>query len=91
MADFNEPTLRKPYESFEGRNIDQMPLLIADGRVPASVADVMERRLNSKNPNWKSSYFDTGDMIVYHPDGKFKVVRDTQLLREISPQTKLVN
>ena len=47
MVDFNEPTLRKPYESFEGRNVNQMPLLIADGRVPASVADVMERRLNS--------------------------------------------
>ena len=30
-------------------------------------------------------------MIVYHPDGKFKIVRDAQLLREITPQTRLAN
>ena len=91
IVDLNEPTLRKPYETFEGRITERMPQLIADGRVPASVSDIMERRLNSKNPNWKSLYFDTGDMIAYHPDGKFKVVRDAQLLRELSSQSELVN
>ncbi len=32
------------YKEFYGRNIDQMPLLIAEGRTPISVACVMEQR-----------------------------------------------
>jgi hypothetical protein len=48
IVDLNEPTFVKPYE---GRNTEQMTVLLADGRTPASVADIMERRLNSQNPN----------------------------------------
>jgi hypothetical protein len=90
-VDLNEPTLVKPYEMYEGRNTKRMPELLADGRTPASVADIMERRLNSQNPNWKSLYFDTGDLIAYHPNGNVKVVRDAQLLRELTPKTQVVN
>ena len=90
-VDLNEPTGVKPYEMYEGRNTKRMPELLADGRTPASVADIMERRLNSQNPNWKSLYFDTGDMVAYHPNGNIKVVRDAQLLREITAKTKLEN
>ena len=90
-VDLNEPTLVKPYEMYEGRNTKRMPELIADGRTPASVADIMERRVNSQNGNWRSLYFDTGDLIAYHPNGSVKVVRDSPLLRELTPKTPLVN
>ena len=90
-VDLNEPTLVKPYEMYEGRNTKRMPELLADGRTPASVADIMERRVNSQNGNWRSLYFDTGDLIAYHPNGSVKVVRDSPLLRELTPKTPLVN
>ena len=88
---FNEPSLRAPFETFYGRNIEQMPLLVKDGREPVSVSEVMERRINSKNLAWKSNYFGTGDMIAYHPDGRVKVVLDAKQLREITPETSLVD
>ena len=34
-----------PYKEFYGRNIGQMPKLIAEGRVPLSVSGLMQRRL----------------------------------------------
>ena len=88
---FNEPLLRTPFETFYGRNIDQMPLLVADGREPVSVSEILERRINSKNPAWKSNYSGTGDMIAYHPDGRVKVVLDAKQLRELTPETTLVD
>ncbi len=80
-----------PYKEFYGQNREQMPKLIAEGRVPLSVAGVMDRRLNSDKPDWKANYFDTGDAIVYHPDGKFKLVRDASFLREITSKSRLTN
>ena len=80
-----------PYQEYYGSNNQQMQRLIADGRIPISVSQVMERRLNSRKQNWKDNYFGTGDAIVYHPDGKFKVVLDSQKLREITSESKLNN
>ncbi len=80
-----------PYKEFYGRNTEQMPLLIADGRTPISVAGVMEQRLNSGKQDWKDNYFDTGDAIVYHPDKKFKVVLDAEPLRNLNSESKLRN
>ena len=54
-----------PYKEFYGRNTEQMPLLIAEGRIPLSVAGVMEQRLRSEKPDWKNNYFDTGDAVAY--------------------------
>ena len=55
---------REPYQDFRTsetpRYIKQMPLLVADGRNPITVAQVMERRLHSKRPDWKDNYFNTG-------------------------------
>lgn len=101
--DLNETI--QPYRAFpeEGTapNTEQMPLLISgkdsDGnvvdipRVPFTVADVMERRLNSSKPDWKANHFDTGDGIAYHPDGKFKIVLDAAPLRTLTPKSKLNN
>ena len=82
-----------PYKDFRTdktpRYTDQMPLLIAEGRIPLSVAGVLERRLHSGLQDWKDNYFFTGDAIAYHPDKKFKIILDSQLLREINLKSRL--
>lgn len=80
-----------PYQEFYGRNVEQMPKLIAEGRVPISVAGIMAQRLNSGKEDWKDNYFDSGDAIAYHPDGKFKIILDSHSLREINAESKLKN
>ncbi len=85
---------REAYQEFYGRNVEQMPKLIADGRVPMNVAQLMQRRLDVRNSDAKvkesymDNYFDTGDAIAYHPDGRVKVVLDSQTLRDITPETQ---
>ena len=86
-----------PYQEFYGANTAQMPLLAKSGRVPMSVAGLMDRRLEVKDAKyspevraaWHDNYFDTGDGILYHPDGKIKVVPDAQVMREINSESKL--
>lgn len=79
------------------RNVDQMPALIADGRVPMNYSQLMQRRLNVRNfdadvkASYMDNYFDTGDAVVYHPDGRVKIVLDSQTLRDITPQSELRN
>lgn len=88
---------RDTYTEYYGRNTEQMPKLIADGRVPMNVAQLMQRRLDTRNSDAdvKSSYldnwFDTGDAVLYHPDGRVKIVLDSQDLRNITPESKLRN
>ncbi len=92
-------TTKQPYKTFPEKgtapNTEQMPKLIADGRIPINVAILMQRRLDVRNAekdvksSWIDNYFDTGDAIVYHPDGRVKVVLDSQHLREINPKSKL--
>ena len=78
-----------PYKEFYGRNTEQMPQLIEEGRVPISVQGVLQQRLHSGKPDWKDNYFDTGDALAYHPDGKFKVVPDAQILRDMTESSGL--
>jgi len=85
---------REAYQEFYGRNVEQMPKLIADGRVPMNVAQLMQKRLDVRNPDEKvkTSYmdncFDTGDAVVYHPGGRVKIVLDSQVLREMNSDSK---
>jgi hypothetical protein len=78
-------------------NTGQMPLLIAEGRTPLSVAGLMRRRLEVLGGSevvrhsWFDNSFDTGDGAVRHSDGRLKVVVDAQYLRSLSPKTGLVN
>jgi len=82
------------YKEFYGRNIETMPELIAEGRVPMNVSQLMQRRFdvraanNSLKSSWMDNYFDTGDAVVYHPDGRVKVVLDSQYLRQMTPESK---
>ena len=77
----------EPYNEFYGRVTKQMPRLVAEGRTPASVADVLERRLHSDLQDWENNYFFTGDAIAYHPDKKFKIVLDAELLRNLTSKS----
>lgn len=107
----NEPTLH--YKEFYGRNTKQMPLLIAEGRTPISVAELMERKLKAfelynkilRKPedypeeykedvikfykSWMDHPIYTGDVVASHPNGRIKLVLDSQPLREINPQSRL--
>ena len=86
-------TSREAYKEFYGRNTEQMPKLVADGRVPMNVAQLMQRRLDVRNSDAKvkssymDNYFDTGDGVVYHPDGRVKIVLDSQHLRDMTPES----
>lgn len=86
-------TSREAHQEFYGRNTEQMPKLVADGRVPMSVSGLMQRRLDVRNSDdkiksaWMDNYFDTGDAVVYHPDGRVKIVLDSQDLRNMTPDT----
>jgi len=84
---------RDVYKEFRGKNVEQMPLLIAVGRVPMNVAQLMQRRLEVRNAEadlkraWMDNHFSTGDGVAYHPDGRVKIVLDSQTLRDMTPNT----
>ena len=86
---------REAYKEFYGRNTEQMPKLIADGRVPMNVAQLMQRKLDVRNSDtdvkssYLDNYFDTGDAVAYHPDGRAKIVLDSQTLRDMTPKSEL--
>ncbi len=89
-----EPPVRNSHELYIGSYTSTMPKLVAGGRISASIADIMRLRVNSeKNPEKydpvKYDYIDTGDMLAIHPNGMVKVVRDAQMLREMTQKTKI--
>jgi len=70
-------------------NIYQMPALIAEGLAPMSANGLMKRRLevqdkarfsDSVRNDWMDNYFDTGDAVAYHPDGRVRIVLDSYVL-----------
>ncbi|MEK6871571.1 MAG: hypothetical protein AABX16_01575 [Nanoarchaeota archaeon] len=81
------------YKEFYGRDTEQMPKLIAENRIPLSVANILQARLTFGEtlPDWINYYFDTGDAIVYHPKGNVKIILDSAHLREINPKSKISN
>ncbi len=84
----------KRFEIYSGANVTQMPQLIKDGRVPLSVAGLMQRRLELRDDEtgvkdfYVNNWFDTGDAVAYHPDGRVKVVLDSQHLRDMTPDSQ---
>lgn len=72
---------------FEGPNNREMPKLIAEGFVPASAAQIMRGRLEGKLSF--DEYHDSGDVIVYHPDGRVKLVYDSKDLRKLNTESPL--
>ena len=88
---------REAYQGFYGKKVEQMPKLIADGRVPMNVAQLMQIRLEVRNSDtdvkssYMDNYFDTGDAVVYHPDGRVKIVLDSQTLRDMTSKSPRSN
>ncbi|MEK6959569.1 MAG: hypothetical protein AABX47_00205 [Nanoarchaeota archaeon] len=87
----------KYHDDFYGKIIEQMPRLIAQGRTPLSVAELMRQRIlalsqpeDIKNA-WWNNYFHLGDAVLYHPNSNIKTELDSQLLRQLNPQSKLQN
>ena len=106
ILDLNEPAkYRDFYTPSTRRYIDQMPLLISgkdvSGKVidikrnPIQVAEIYERRVNSSKPDWWNYGFFTGDGVVVpakeeYTDGRFKIRRNSESLRGINKETKLI-
>ncbi len=79
--------LREANREFYGRIVEQMQILIADGRVPVSAAELMQIRLDGY---YMEDYYVTGDAVVYYRS-MVKIVLDSQTLREITPESELIN
>ena len=86
----NEKQTREKYKVFYGRNVEQMELLIKDKRVPLTMKQIIERRLNSKQDDWRHNYFNTCDLIVQYK-GKIKIVKSCDILKKMNKNTKLTN
>jgi hypothetical protein len=86
----NEKPLREKYKEFYGKNTEQMELLIKDNRIPLTMQQIIERRLNSKQDDWKTNYFDTCDGLVQFK-GKIKIIKNCKLLKEMTSKTELTN
>lgn len=82
VVSYNE---KVPYKEYFGPVVRQMPLLLEDRRTPLSIADILERRLDSIRQDWKNNHFDSVDAIAYHPSGKYKIVHDAQVWDEMAP------
>ena len=98
MEKYNLPHERTSrFEIYNGRNVDTMPKLISDGRIPMSVAQLMQRRIDLRNDKtgvkdfYMNNYFDTGDGVIYYPNEDVKIVRDSQTLREMGSQSQRNN
>ncbi|MFH1456152.1 MAG: hypothetical protein ABIF40_04345 [archaeon] len=88
---------RERFREFQGRNIDVIPELLFSGRKPLSVADLMRRRIEVGEGKfserviaaWWDNEFDTCDGVIYHPDGKIKVVPSSEFFEMLSSKKYL--
>jgi hypothetical protein len=96
LGENNKMSLRlnpepEDYKEFYGSNTEQMQKLLTEGRTPLSVSGLMKARLEfgENLQDWMNNHFDTGDAVVYHPNGTLKVLLDSNHLRELTPDSKL--
>ena len=80
------------YKVFEGKYVDIMPALKAEGRIPMSISALMKRRLQVLESlhadkvlvdNWWNKSFSTCDGVAYFK-GEIKIVPNSELLLNIS-------
>lgn len=81
----------KPYSLFPGSPHSQMPALLAAHRLPVSVDEVLTQRSSSSASHnvWQKFSVDTGDVVMYGPDGVV-LQRHSLYLRSLTPQTPLL-
>lgn len=95
MGKYNLSNEMKIFEVYNGSIVKRMPKLISNGRVPANISQIMQRRLNLRNDEtgvksfYLSNHFNTSDAVLYHPDGRVKIVLDSKTLMEITPESEL--
>ncbi len=95
---------RRIHDEYFGRNTEQMPKLLADGKEPMCIAHLMEQRTavrqrgtdQAQYDAWWNNYFDNADLSLRHPDKGVKVIpysaQVLDFLREyVKPETKLVD
>ncbi len=76
--------------------LDEMPKWKIEGRTPLSVAELMQRRLEVRNTPYENNHFltnnyDTIDAVAYHPRGKVKIVRNSQHIKDLNPESVLMD
>ncbi len=92
----NDPAVK--YKAFYGRISEQMPMLLAEGRIPLSVTGIMNRKREvASSPYkelkevWLENYFHAGDALVTHPNGRTKIDLDSIYGRGLNPRSNIVN
>ena len=90
----NTERRRNQYEPFPGRPIDTMPVLIEQGYDPASIAVVIDRRINAPEEvrqAWNNQYFWTGDAASTDGTGGAVLTLDAPTLQTIHLKSTLYN
>jgi len=81
---------------FNGKIVNKMPELVAQGYNPISIAQIMEQRIKAwqskdykLSEQWGNNEFNSGDSIIYHRDGRIKIVYDSHTLRSANTYRSL--
>ena len=82
----NETQLREKYKVFEGNWIHVMQEMKKDNRIPMTIKQIAERRLNSKQQDWKDNSFESCDAVIYGEKGNFKIVKNSELLKNVTKE-----
>ena len=86
------------YGEYYGQNTEQMPKLIADGRVPIIMPQLFQKRLETVDTSdedyfW-NNYFNIATIFGYHPDGRVRIghyLGNEKLISSINPQSNIEN
>ena len=78
---------------FYGKIKEVNPLLIFDGYNALSLEEIAEQRIlawqnvSSDLKLWTKNSFNSGDGIIYHPDGRVKIVPDSETLKRVCKES----
>ena len=94
MTEYNLPNEKiiNLFEWYEGRNVEQMPELMGDGRVPIAIAGLMQQKLDVRNcprdikTAWMDNDFDSSDLVCY---GSKKIGDKLKYILTIDNQNKI--
>ncbi len=84
--------LKEKYKGLQGRIVDVMPRLTAQGYQLLSLAEGIERRLSAPAEiitAWQENDIDTGDGVAYGTKEDVLMVLDASLLRKLTPKSGL--
>lgn len=90
------------YKLYLGRAIDQMPILLSEGRNLLSIFDLAKRKLDTLQKDfdvndaevreqWFCHTFCSSNGCLFHPNGNLKVVLSPDYLLKLTPQTSLID